>query len=203
MSSGAHPSYALSQFREDEVLVKDCLAGAESAWSELVDKYKNLIFSIPIKQGFSQDDATEIFQAVALTLLQELATLREPRALAAWLIRLTVHKCIRWKNERRVFVDMEIDENSLIETEHLPDGLLGEIQREQIVREAVREASPECKRLIDLLFFQTRLFATTKRLRRSDLPKVLLALPACGVSRSFGRLSKRKVSTCKIPKTDG
>lgn len=153
MSSGAHPSYALRQFREDEVLVKECLAGAESAWSELIDKYKNLIFSIPIKQGFPQDDATEIFQAVALTLLQELAKLREPRALAAWLIRLTVHKCIRWKNERRLFVDAEIDEDSRIETENLPDGLLGEIQREQIVREAVQEASPECKRLIDLLFF--------------------------------------------------
>lgn len=153
MSSGAHPSYALKQFREDELLVKECLSGSQAAWSELIDKYKNLIFSIPVKQHFSPDDASEIFQAVALTLLQELPQLREPRALAAWLIRLTVRKCIRWKNERRLFVDAEIDDESLTETENLPEGLLGEIEREQILREAIAGASPECSRLIDLLFF--------------------------------------------------
>ena len=36
---------------DDTPLVKECLRGEEAAWSELVSKYKNLIFSIPIKYG--------------------------------------------------------------------------------------------------------------------------------------------------------
>src|SRR5439155_969343 len=49
----------------DDRLVAECLQGDEKAWSALVDKYKNLIFSIPIKLGL-YDDAADIFQAVCL-----------------------------------------------------------------------------------------------------------------------------------------
>ncbi|MFZ3363707.1 MAG: hypothetical protein WA153_09715, partial [Candidatus Acidiferrales bacterium] len=65
----------------DTRLVKECLRGSEAAWSALIDKYKNLIFSIPIKYGFSSDDATDIFQAVCVELLSELPKLRKPKAL--------------------------------------------------------------------------------------------------------------------------
>src|SRR5690242_17193232 len=85
--------------RQDDFLVQECLKGSEEAWSALIDKYKNLIFSIPIKYGFSRDEATEIFQAVWVSVLQELSQLREPRALAAWLIQMTTHKCFRWREK--------------------------------------------------------------------------------------------------------
>ncbi len=153
MSSGVNPSYALKPFREDQLLVRDCLLGSEEAWSDLIDKYKNLIFSIAVKYGFSRDDASEIFQAVCLTLLQELSHLREPRALSGWLIKLTAHKCMRWKHAGRAFVEAEIDKEDFADTEKLPEGLVEELERDQMLREAMAEASPECRRLIDLLFF--------------------------------------------------
>jgi RNA polymerase sigma factor (sigma-70 family) len=153
MSSGPKPSPALKTSKQDDVLIEECLLGNEAAWSELIDKYKNLIFSIPVKFGLSADDATDIFQAVCFSLINDLQQLRNPQALAAWLIRLTVHKCIRFKRENHVYVGTEIDEGHLIETGSLPDQLLQELEREQILRETVAEMSPECKRLIDLLFF--------------------------------------------------
>ena len=153
MSSGVNPSYAPKPFREDELLVRECLLGSEEAWSDLIDKYRHLIFSIAVKYGFSREDASEVFQAVCLTLLQELSHLREPRALAGWLIKLTARKCVRWKREGRAFVGPEIDEEGFVDTEKLPEGLLEELEREQMLREVIAEASPECRRLIDLLFF--------------------------------------------------
>jgi RNA polymerase sigma factor (sigma-70 family) len=153
MSSGAKPSPTIKTSKQDDVLIKECLLGNEAAWSQLIDKYKNLIFSIPIKFGLSVDDATDIFQAVCFSLINDLQQLRNPQALAAWLIRLTLHKCIRFKQENQVYVDTEFDEGHLVETASLPDQLLQELEREQILRETVAEMSPECKRLIDLLFF--------------------------------------------------
>src|SRR5215472_2848217 len=76
----------------DEVLVRECLRGHEEAWSALVDKYRNLIFSIPIRCGICRQDASEIFQEVCLKLLSHLHELREPRTLAEWLIQLTFHE---------------------------------------------------------------------------------------------------------------
>ena len=40
--------------------------GSDEAWAALLDKYKNLIYSIPIKRGFAREDAAEVFQRVCL-----------------------------------------------------------------------------------------------------------------------------------------
>jgi len=56
----------------DARLVRECIGGSEEAWRALIFKYKNLIFSIPVKYGFSTEDSRDIFQAVCLELLSEL-----------------------------------------------------------------------------------------------------------------------------------
>jgi DNA-directed RNA polymerase specialized sigma24 family protein len=87
-------------------LVKECLEGNEEAWSALIDKYKNLIFSIPIKYGFSRDDASDVFQAVCLEMLSELPKLRKPEALPKWIMQVTAHKCFhRRREQRRMITD--------------------------------------------------------------------------------------------------
>jgi len=155
MTPDSSDAFTTKSAQEDEVLVRECLKGNKSAWSKLIDKYKSLIFSIPMKRGFSSEDANEIFQSVCLTLLNEISNLREPRALAAWLIRATSHQCLGWRRKQRRFVDDEIDENQQTEDpERLPDRLLHELEREQILREAIGEQSSECQRLIKMLFYE-------------------------------------------------
>src|SRR5258708_38425842 len=55
----------------DARLVSQCLKGNEDAWSALLEKYKRLIYSIPIKYGLSVDQATDVFQEVCVELLSE------------------------------------------------------------------------------------------------------------------------------------
>lgn len=141
-------------FAQDEVLVHECLLGNGKAWSTLIDKYANLIFSIPIKRGFSQDDAADIFQSVCLALMRDLPALRQPRALAAWLIQLTAHTCARWKTQERKYSDSEPDEKTEASAE-FPYDLIQQLEREQMLRESLSELNVECRRLIDLLFFTT------------------------------------------------
>ena len=143
----------MTSSKADEILVHQCLGGSGEAWSALIDKYKSLIFSIPLKYGFSADEAAEIFQSVCLSLLRELSHLREPKALAAWLMRLTAHKCARSKQDRQRYVNSEaLEEVAFSESEALPDRLLWELEEEQILREAVNELTADCRRLIELLF---------------------------------------------------
>ena len=154
MTSSRGHSDSGKAFAQDETLVQECLLGDENAWSTLIDKYANLIFSIPIKRGFSQDDAADIFQSVCLTALRDLRSLRQPKALAAWLIQLTVHTCARWKTHERKYSDTEVDEKTEASAE-LPDDFVEQLEREQMLREALRELNVECRRLIELLFFTT------------------------------------------------
>ena len=141
---------------DDARLVKECLHGEELAWSQLLSKYKNLIFSIPIKNGFSQEEAADIFQSVCLDMVNQLSTLRETRALAGWLISITHNKCFHYmKDKRRYGVHDEDQPDPAIPVEEIPENILVELQREQLVRNAVRALSARCQRLVEMLFFET------------------------------------------------
>jgi RNA polymerase sigma factor (sigma-70 family) len=142
----------------DTYLVRACLKGSEKAWWRLVDKYKNLIYSVPIKYGLSQDEAADIFQSVCLELLKDLPQLREPQALPAWLIRVTSRKCFNWRQKKnRVSID-DTDQNELtdlIEPNDGPDDLLSQLEREQALREAMAELDARCRKMVRMLFFET------------------------------------------------
>jgi RNA polymerase sigma factor (sigma-70 family) len=141
-------------------LILDCISGSESAWSSLIDRYKNLIFSIPIKTGLSVDDATDIFQAVCLDLLAELPKLRHPEALPRWLVQVTYHKCLRWKADRDRYSGEPTDRDDFTEQsrgglEPVPDDLLYESERSQKIRMVLAELEPRCRQLVRVLFFET------------------------------------------------
>jgi RNA polymerase sigma factor (sigma-70 family) len=141
----------------DDRLVAESLEGNQQAWSALVDKYKNLIFSIPIKLGL-YEDAADIFQAVCLDILTDLPRLRKPRALPKWLMQTCYHKCLQCRRRAEKHVPLGEDgetspTNGSLST--LPDDMLVQLEKEQIVRDAIAELSPRCERMVRMLFFET------------------------------------------------
>jgi RNA polymerase sigma factor (sigma-70 family) len=139
----------------DEQLVRGCLKGKEHAWSALINRYKNLIFSIPIRYGFSEEDSADIFQAVCMDLLAELPRLREPRALAGWLIQVTRNKCFHRKRETQRHSMQEIGDDELPGSGEPADNLVLELQQDQLLRHALSDLPPRCRRLVEMLFFET------------------------------------------------
>jgi RNA polymerase sigma factor (sigma-70 family) len=138
----------------DERLVRECCRGNQDAWSALIEKYKNLIFSIPIKFGLSREDAGDIFQAVCLELLAGLPKLREPKALPKWLMQASYHQCLRWKKLRRDVADDMQESEQQPSSEELPEQLLYQVQREQSVRDAMSALPARCSRMVAMLFFE-------------------------------------------------
>jgi RNA polymerase sigma factor (sigma-70 family) len=140
----------------DTRLVKECLSGNEEAWSLLIDKYKALIYSIPVKYGLSQPEAADVFQATCMELLVRLPQLREPRALPKWLMQVVHHECyrLRRQNQRVVSRDAEPDLPEP-ETPAIAESLVQQSQEEQMLREAMAVLTPQCRRLIELLFLET------------------------------------------------
>src|SRR5579859_7790080 len=69
------PSRADATLSDDE-FVAGCLRGEQAAWDGLVDRYAALIYSIPLKYGFAEADAADVFQSVCLILLEKLESVR-------------------------------------------------------------------------------------------------------------------------------
>lgn len=142
----------------DVRLVSACRQGNEQAWAALIDKYKNLIFSIPIKYGFSRADAADIFQAVCADLVAELPRLRNPTALPKWLMQATAHRCWRTRRQESRYSSDEEDLRRLADRptlpESAPEALLEEVEREQAVRDAIAGLSPRCQQMVRMLFYE-------------------------------------------------
>jgi RNA polymerase sigma factor (sigma-70 family) len=141
---------------DDEALIRECLKGNEQAWGNLIDKYKNLIFSIPVKVGLSQDDASEVFQMVCAELVKQLPNLRKPRALPKWLISVATHESFRIANRNRRFVDADedIEDAASVRGSQRADEIVRQAEREQLLRDAISSLQPRCQKLIFMLFFE-------------------------------------------------
>lgn len=141
---------------DDARLIQECLQGNEASWSALLSKYKNLIFSIPIKYGFSREEAADIFQSVCLDILHDLSNLRDSRALAGWLIRITQNKCLHQMKQNRRFIASEMNPLDLmIAASEIPENKMRELQREQMLRTAIQSLSPRCRQLVEAVFFES------------------------------------------------
>ncbi len=143
----------------DEKLIKACLKGDAEAWAALIDRYKNLIYSIPVKFGMYQD-AGDIFQAVCVDLMSELPRLREHRALPKWLIQTCYHRCLQQRRVAGRLVELEpehaekaVDGNR--NDDPLPEQMLVQLQQEQLLRDVIAEMPERCERMIQMLFFET------------------------------------------------
>jgi RNA polymerase sigma factor (sigma-70 family) len=154
VNSAAMSRPGRASWGSDERLVGECLKGNQDAWSALLQKYRNLIYSIPLKHGLSQDAASDILQQTCVQLLRHLGTLRDYGSLAAWLIKVTTRLCFLWSSQERRFEpsDMDTDWGA---APPLPEQVLRELEEEQLLRDAIASLKPRCRELVRMLFFET------------------------------------------------
>ena len=77
------------------VLVRAAAAGDRPAWNQLVVRFTPLVLSVSGRYRVRDHDAADVCQTVWLRLLQHLGNLREPAALAGWIVTTTRHECVR------------------------------------------------------------------------------------------------------------
>lgn len=136
--------------------MRACLNGNEDAWAALIDKYKRLIYSIPIRYGASPEDAADIFQFVCLELFSHLPELRKTAALRGWIMTVTAHQSFHWKRRHLKRTDREqtnLDPEELGIEPSVASDMTDALEREQMVREATALLSPRCQEMIRLLFY--------------------------------------------------
>lgn len=146
----------------DARLVKACLDGEERAWTALILKYKDLIYSIPIKYRAPSQDVADIFQSVCLQMFTELPKLRKAESIRSWLITTAIRKSYQWNQKQKRWSDEDPEEAEKKGTlaarnpaeARLQQTVLEEAQREQIVREAVNQLPARCREMVHLLFFE-------------------------------------------------
>ena len=137
----------------DPRLVAACLAGDQVAWSELVERYSRLVYSIPRRMGMSAADADDVFQKVFTTLYRRLGDVRDQTRLSAWLIVATQRECWRVGKRAGATATTELDE-MLADGAPPPADEITRMERDQLVREGLRRLDDRCRELLTALFLE-------------------------------------------------
>src|SRR5688500_18415817 len=118
-SAAAFPATSLE--RNDAELVRDCRAGSQAAWDELVKRYQRLIFAIPRRAGLSEEQAADVFQEVFLTLFEKLDEIEQPGRIRSWIV--TTAKFKTWAAVRgsKGLYSPESEEEMELEMANLAD----------------------------------------------------------------------------------
>ncbi len=149
--------------RTDKELLIACRNGDESSWEALVDRYQRLIYTIPRRAGLDQDQASEVFQDVFVTLLQKIDDINDPDRLHAWLVTAARRKTWRLVTKERSLKGVHSDEEDggedelaqVVDSNPLPDEALLQLEEQHRVRTAVAALDERCQRLLTMLYYET------------------------------------------------
>src|ERR1700716_3960402 len=109
-------------------LVAAAAGGDEGAWSELVDHFAGLVWSVIRGYRMSAADAADVSQTTWLRLAEHIHKVREPERIGAWLATTAGRECLRMIRQSQGAVPSDV-----------PDGATHGSQRS--TREGTRRSS--------------------------------------------------------------
>jgi RNA polymerase sigma factor (sigma-70 family) len=145
----------------DKSLILACRRGDPDAWSVLVNRYRRLIYTIPLRAGFDEDQSAEIFQQTFVRLLENLDRIRQPECIHAWLVTTARRETLRLIREQNAKVS--ITQAATLDDPHKSEGIsddnplpietLERLEEQHLIRQAITSIDERCRCLLTLLYY--------------------------------------------------
>lgn len=144
--------------REDADLIRRCRDGDQAAWESLVDRYQRLIFTIPRRAGLSDEQATDVFQEVFLTLFEKIDAIEQPERIRSWIVTTAKYKT--WALVRgakglyssATDAEMEMEMANIADTSALADDVLIELEEQHMIRTALAKLEDRCRQILSMIY---------------------------------------------------
>lgn len=146
----------MSTERADSDIIEDVLRGDQHAYSELVNRYKNFVFTIAIRYVKGREDAEELSQDIFIKAYRSLADFKGASKFSTWLYTITTTTCISFLRKKKLEVH-SLDNEKVFARADSVDGGMNANQVEQksrvnMVTEAIKLLSPDDAQVITLFY---------------------------------------------------
>ena len=122
----------------DVQLIQRVLDGDDTAFSELVDKYRKSVHALAWRKVQDFHIAEDITQETFLNAYQNLSTLKESQSFASWLYVIAVNRCKAWLRKKRLWTQ-SLENTSSTELEKATYSSYVSAENERASTEAQRE----------------------------------------------------------------
>lgn len=142
----------------NSALVQRCLDGDALAWQQLVQRFAPLVHGVAVRYGLAAVEVDDVGQEVFLALAQNLAHIKDPERLPAWL--LTTTRRFSWRvlqtrqQEHLLAQRGAMDKGSPwpAELASTPGDFVMSWHRQDLLQQGLQRLSEECRRLLTLIF---------------------------------------------------
>lgn len=86
----------------DYEIVRECLKGSKDAFSEIVSRYKNLVFSKVYNAIGNYEDTLDLSQEIFIKIYKNLASYNPDYSFSAWVIRIAVNHTIDYMRKNKI-----------------------------------------------------------------------------------------------------
>lgn len=143
------------KFREDNHYIERVINGDVPAYASLVEKHKNLVFSIAMKILNNREDAEEIAQDTFFKAYNSLKTFEKKSKFSTWLYRIAYNGAISRKRKRKIEA-VEIDDHIMFNysTDEISHNVnqLNESEQMELIDKALQKLPEEDNLLVTLFY---------------------------------------------------
>jgi RNA polymerase sigma-70 factor (ECF subfamily) len=139
----------VDQDADDHALVARCLAGDQTAFEGVVDRYQRVLFTVALRTLGDYDEAADATQNALVKAYFKLHTFDSTRRFFSWIYRILINECLNMRRDRRP--------HESVTPEHSSVGSVADIfeasERRQRVQTAIRSLPAAYREVIVLRHF--------------------------------------------------
>jgi RNA polymerase sigma-70 factor (ECF subfamily) len=141
----------------DEYYIEKTLHGDANAFAFLIERYKDMVFTLAVKMTKSREDAEEVSQDSFIKAYKYLSKFKGDAKFSTWLYKISYNTCLdRIKKnayQRNNVVIDEVTENQMAPVEIILDGIEKE-ERAKVINSCLNQLPEEEKALLVLFYFK-------------------------------------------------
>ncbi len=141
--------------KKDDIYYINLVKGGQSnAFSYIVEKYQDIVFSIALKVLRNRDDAEEMAQESFIKAYKSIHTFKGNAKFSTWLYRITYNTCISEIRKRKMHFSSTEEIEIRDETQEINLDGIPEENRAKAIKEAMNQLPEDEYTLILLYYFE-------------------------------------------------
>lgn len=142
---------------DDQYYIAKIVAGDTKAFVVLVDRYKDLVFTLALRMLKNREEAEEVAQDTFIKVFKSLSKFKGDSKFSTWIYRITYNSCLdvlkKYKQEKSAVILDEFTEHQLVTLDNAFDALAEKEQR-QAIDDCLDRLPKEDSFLLILYYFE-------------------------------------------------
>ena len=142
---------------DDQILIDAIRSGDTKAYAQLVNRYKDLVYTLALRMVKHREEAEEVAQDTLVKVFRSLNRFKGDSKFSTWIYRITYNTSLdRLKKNKKHYNDIEIDDytfNQLGTIDNALDNLINE-EKSKLIRQCIDKLPEDSSSLLTLFYFE-------------------------------------------------